>query len=210
MTNSKLFASTALCLTLLVPVAGLVAQSSETKTYTYDALGRLIIVDVNGGPADGDSTGYTFDPAGNRTNVSSPAVIPTPTPTPTPPTPTPSPTPPPPTPTPTPTPTNTPPVANADSTLIACWGTQSRNLTSNDTDADGDLPLALSALLRISGTAYAEIVSASSVGVTGAEAPGTTVYQYTIADSRGATADGSFTITTTDGPSCFGSGGGNN
>ena len=46
--------------------AGGAAQASETVTYTYDALGRLIAVSTSGGPNDGQAVGTCYDPAGNR------------------------------------------------------------------------------------------------------------------------------------------------
>jgi hypothetical protein len=45
-----------------------IAQQTETVTYTYDALGRLIVSSISGGPNNGTQTGTTFDPASNRTN----------------------------------------------------------------------------------------------------------------------------------------------
>jgi YD repeat-containing protein len=45
------------------------AYSQETKTYTYDALGRVKGVAITGGPATGTNTGYEYDAAGNRTKV---------------------------------------------------------------------------------------------------------------------------------------------
>src|SRR3546814_2563410 len=69
------------------------------------------------------------------------------------PTPTPSPTP---TPTPTPTP-NTPPIAVNDSKSVTCQQYVTHNLTANDSDLDGDLPLTITALSRISGSATATI-----------------------------------------------------
>lgn len=45
------------------------ASASETITYTYDALGRLVQVARSGTVNNGASAGYTYDPANNRTNV---------------------------------------------------------------------------------------------------------------------------------------------
>ena len=45
------------------------AEAQETKSFKYDALGRLTDVAVSGGPANGVSQAVRFDPAGNRTNV---------------------------------------------------------------------------------------------------------------------------------------------
>lgn len=48
--------------------AGTSALASETTTYSYDALGRLVATTVSGGPTDGLATSTQFDAAGNRTN----------------------------------------------------------------------------------------------------------------------------------------------
>ncbi|MEM9572724.1 MAG: Ig-like domain-containing protein [Pseudomonadota bacterium] len=52
-------------------VCGLVfaplAATSDTTTYTYDSLGRLVDVEYD----DGSSTGYQYDAAGNRTAITS-------------------------------------------------------------------------------------------------------------------------------------------
>jgi len=44
-------------------------RAQETLTYSYDALGRLQAVNRAGPPGVNVSTSYTYDPAGNRTNV---------------------------------------------------------------------------------------------------------------------------------------------
>jgi YD repeat-containing protein len=43
-----------------------VAVASETTTYTYDALGRLVLSANSGGPRNGQSSGTRYDPVGNR------------------------------------------------------------------------------------------------------------------------------------------------
>ena len=45
------------------------AAASETITYSYDALGRLIQVARSGSVNNGASASYSYDPANNRTNV---------------------------------------------------------------------------------------------------------------------------------------------
>jgi hypothetical protein len=42
---------------------------ADTNTYTYDALGRLVKVEVSGGPQNNVAASYSFDAADNRTNV---------------------------------------------------------------------------------------------------------------------------------------------
>lgn len=43
------------------------ARASDTTTYRYDALGRLIAVTTSGGPNNGQNVGTCYDRAGNRT-----------------------------------------------------------------------------------------------------------------------------------------------
>jgi len=57
---------------LLVSIAA-PAAASETITYTYDALGRLVAVARTGTVNNGASATYTYDPANNRTNVTTTA-----------------------------------------------------------------------------------------------------------------------------------------
>jgi len=45
------------------------AVASETITYAYDALGRLVTVNRSGTVNNGASAAYSYDPANNRTNV---------------------------------------------------------------------------------------------------------------------------------------------
>jgi hypothetical protein len=60
----KLWKAAALAATLSSP-----AWATETVTYTYDALGRLIKVVHTGTVNNNQQTVYTHDPADNRTNV---------------------------------------------------------------------------------------------------------------------------------------------
>jgi hypothetical protein len=43
------------------------AVAAETLTYRYDARGRLVKVERNGGPKSGAVTNYSYDKANNRT-----------------------------------------------------------------------------------------------------------------------------------------------
>jgi YD repeat-containing protein len=49
------------------------APASETITYQYDALGRLVQVTRSGSVNNGAAAAYTYDPANNRTNVTTTA-----------------------------------------------------------------------------------------------------------------------------------------
>lgn len=44
--------------------------AQETRNYTYDALGRVTVVEITGGPVGETKADYQYDPAGNRKNVS--------------------------------------------------------------------------------------------------------------------------------------------
>lgn len=46
-----------------------IAQASETITYSYDALGRVVAVNHSGSVNNGIQANYSYDQAGNRTNV---------------------------------------------------------------------------------------------------------------------------------------------
>jgi YD repeat-containing protein len=59
------------CAVLLLASAS--SRASETITYQYDALGRLVQVARTGTVNNGASATYTYDPANNRTNVTTTA-----------------------------------------------------------------------------------------------------------------------------------------
>jgi hypothetical protein len=59
----------ALAIFLSLLLSSAAARASETITYTYDALGRLVTVSRSGTVNNGANAGYTYDPANNRTNV---------------------------------------------------------------------------------------------------------------------------------------------
>ena len=56
----------AAALALLPAIA---AHASETVVYSYDAKGRLTRVQHSGGPSNGTTAAYTYDPADNRSSV---------------------------------------------------------------------------------------------------------------------------------------------
>lgn len=56
----------------LIAILGLAATAAvatETITYIYDARGRVVQVQHSGTANNGVSTSYSYDKAGNRTNV---------------------------------------------------------------------------------------------------------------------------------------------
>jgi YD repeat-containing protein len=57
-----------LALTFGMVASATAAYAAETVTHKYDALGRLKQSTKSGGPAAGQQTTITYDPAGNRSN----------------------------------------------------------------------------------------------------------------------------------------------
>lgn len=144
------------------------AFSSETITYTYDALGRLTAAVSSGAVNNGLSTGIAYDPAGNRTSYAVTGASGGGSPPP-------------------PPPPNNPPVANSDSLMVAEWQPGTVNVVANDTDPDGDYPLTLLSVSEPGGRAT--VASSTTVGWNASPA-GNYVVTYTVRDSRGATAHG--------------------
>src|SRR5438067_2590581 len=100
---------------------------TETVTYRYDALGRLVATSSSGSVNNGLATGIAYDPAGNRSAYS---VTGGPVP-------------------------NRPPVAVADAVATGPCGVVGVNVLDNDSDPDGD-PLTLVAVTGATlGAAYA-------------------------------------------------------
>jgi hypothetical protein len=171
------------------------ALASESITYTYDALGRLVVAKSEGTVNDDQTHSLCFDPAGNRTKYRSddtgivPSCAPTPSAMPSPTAP--------------PTPgMNTLPTAVADTKQVGPNQTRAVDVIANDTDADGDLPLALIAASVSSGSCTVALFSGTEVSVTrgmsggpGHGAPVCTI-SYTVIDGRGGSAIGQLQITT--------------
>ncbi|MFZ1736724.1 Ig-like domain-containing protein, partial [Sphingorhabdus sp.] len=95
---------------------------------------------------------------------------------------------------PPPPPGNNAPTAVADSVSVLCFGEITANLTANDTDVDGDLPLTLVSISQLSGDSSASLLNASSVYIFGGARGVTSTFSYTVRDSRGATSVGSLSV----------------
>jgi hypothetical protein len=172
---------------------------SETKTYQYDQLGRLVSTQVNGGLGNSDTRTVCYDAMGNRVNFKTrndgsmpgcTAPSPAPSPTPTPPSPTP-------TPTPTPTPSNNPPIANEDSVGGGCGTTTYYDLLLNDTDPEGNYPLVLLSITRTSGQSSATLFSTTIVKIDHyGFGQDFSTFNYVVRDSLGATSTGQLTVST--------------
>jgi Bacterial cadherin-like domain len=161
-------------------------RASETQTYSYDALGRLVSVQYSGSVNNNQAHSLCYDPAGNRTlyKSSSAGSLATcgggPPPPP-------------------PPPPNQPPVANPNSITAPKCVYRSVNVISNDTDPDGHYPLALTAVNQ----PWAWVESSTNVGMQTPETNGTYYITYTVADSLGATANGTLTVTVSGAQQCF-------
>lgn len=66
MEKSKIGFLAALAAFVVLPTT---VSAAETANYTYDALGRVVRVERSGGPSNGEQADYSYDPAGNRSNV---------------------------------------------------------------------------------------------------------------------------------------------
>ena len=174
------------CSALALVVGAMPARASEAQTYTYDALGRLVVSTISGGPNNTIGTATCFDPAGNRTRqtvgagVTACGSAPTPTPTP------------------TPTPGNSPPVANPDNagTMGKCV-IKHVNVTANDTDPNGDALTVIDA--TASGDMLASVASASTVDIESGQTAGAKIINYTISDGHGGTASSTISVTVSGG-----------
>jgi Bacterial Ig domain len=162
---------------LLVPLG---VNATETVTYTYDAQGRLVQSVMSGTVNNGQSSTTSFDAANNRTNYSVSVNGGTPPPPP-------------------PPPANQPPVTVADALTVPRCKTDIRDVTFNDSDPEGNVPLVLlSAVNANPSRGYAWVASASSIYYEAYDFPaGTDTVTYTVRDSLGATSTGTLTVTTT-------------
>lgn len=164
-------------------------SAAETFSYSYDALGRLVVSTISGGPNSGIGTATCFDPAGNRmrhtvgSGVSSCGSGSGSTPP--------------------PTSSNQAPVAVSDSVSGPCNSAVNYDVVANDYDPDGNTPLSLVSATG-SASVDAQVVSSTTIQFIGT-APGTTsTVSYVVKDSLGATATGSVSYRTTGTQStCF-------
>jgi hypothetical protein len=95
-------------------------------------------------------------------------------------------------------PPNQPPVANPDSATVASCGSVIVNVVANDTDPDGNYPLHVAAIVSHTNGA-ASISSSTSIQFDAVQGPKTGIVTYTVADSLGATSNGTLTVTIRNG-----------
>jgi YD repeat-containing protein len=162
----------------LMPAASVIAlagaaEASETTSYSYDALGRLVATSSTGTVNNGVATGIAYDPAGNRSSYSVSGAGRAPLPVPR---------------------SNNPPTAIADTGTQGKCTTQSYAVLQNDSDVEGDIPLAL---VSVTGVGFS--VVGSSVQFTSTSSTGAKVGTYTVQDSRGASSTATLTVTVSGG-----------
>ena len=164
-------------------------RASETITYTFDALGRLVSATTTGGPNDALAVSTRYDPAGTRcsyyvSGAGGSAVPPPPA------CPTGAPPPPP--------PGNQPPVAVDDSGSMTWCAGASFNVLANDSDPDGNVPLALVSVSG-GGTRGTPSIVGGQVWFEPSGVTGTATVNYTMRDSLGATDSAVLTISIVNG-----------
>lgn len=157
------------------------AAASETVTYTYDPLGRLIAVQHMGAVNDGRADSLCYDPAGNRALYKSSAAgaladcatAPAP-------------------------PANQPPVAAPDFLTAPKCQQRTVDVIANDSDPEGDAPLTLASVT----SDWARLGAGGVVLITTPDTNGNYPIAYTVTDSLGASAGGILTLTVTGGQQC--------
>lgn len=96
---------------------------------------------------------------------------------------------------------NAPSTTANDSTSVGVCLSTVKNVIANDSDPEGNVPLALVAVTSSAlGEAY--VADSSSVGFTAYGGAGSTSVTYTVRDSLGATATGVLAISVTNGQGC--------
>lgn len=169
-----------------VLLAGGNAEASDTTTYTYDALGRLVAVSTSGGVNKGLSVATCYDRAGNRANYTVSGASGTP------------PAAPPPC-----SPSSQPPSGNQPPLAVDDTGGMNRctpdyfAVLSNDYDPDGNVPLAL---VSVSGsTRGTPEISGTYIYFTPSGLNGVATVTYVMRDSLGATASATLSISISNG-----------
>ena len=158
------------------------ANATETVTYSYDAQGRLVQSVISGTVNNGQISVTTFDAAGNRTNY---AVSTNGTPPPVPPPPPPA--------------SNQPPVTVADTLSVPKCTTRTKDVTANDSDPEGNLPLVLLTVANTTPTrGTPSVLNASTIQYEAGANPGSDSVTYTVQDSLGAASTGTLAVTVTN------------
>lgn len=90
---------------------------------------------------------------------------------------------------------NNPPVTTDDFATTGRCGIVTKDVVANDSDADGDYPLAITQVYYNGAKGVAFPVSSTSIEFESSGSTGTAAISYTVSDSRGATSTGTFTVT---------------
>jgi hypothetical protein len=91
----------------------------------------------------------------------------------------------------------------ADSASIPKCGFVTKNVVANDTDPEGNYPLAVVAVVYNGFRGTATLVSSTSVLFESSGLAGTAAVSYTVQDSLGAQSTGTFTVTITTVNQCW-------
>lgn len=165
-----------LAATSLMSWASTPLSAGETVSYTYDALGRLVVVQHAGTVNDGVTTDIVYDAAGNRTSYEVTGSGNN-----------------------NGTPANQPPTAVDDTKSVQVCNTASKNVILNDSDPEQNYPL----VVVSEDSPHATIAYGASIVFTAPSAAGTYIVNYTVEDSLGASSTAKLTMTAVDyGTSC--------
>jgi Bacterial Ig domain len=146
-------------------------NAAENQKYSYDALGRLILIERTGSVNKNLKTQYQLDRVHNRNAVTVidttvPIII-----------------------------TNNPPIAVNDTTSAICGQGGGYQVLLNDSDPDGN-PITLTGASVISGPGSVNGINVAQGVVQFLAGPGltTTIILYTISDGQGGTASANLTV----------------
>jgi YD repeat-containing protein len=172
-----------LCVSVIALLVPLGVKAAETVTYSYDAQGRLVQSVISGTVNNGQTSTTTFDAANNRTNYSVSVSGSTP-----------------------PPPSNQPPVTVADSlSNIPKCVIRSKNVTANDSDPEGNVPLTVISVVSSNPSlGSASVANASTVQYESGISGGSDTVTYTVQDSLGAMSTGTLTVTVVNNGTCSG------
>ncbi len=92
---------------------------------------------------------------------------------------------------------NNPPVTADDYATTGSCTIITRNVVANDTDPDGDYPLSLISVDYNGDRGFAYAMGDTFIVFEAGGTIGTAAIGYTVSDSRGATATGTYTVTVT-------------
>jgi len=155
-----------------------ITSAAETRTFAYDALGRLMATSSSGSVNNGIANTIAYDPAGNRTSYAITGAAGSAQLT---------------------QPSYLSPVANPHALTAAKCVESLGSVVANDTYRNGRYPLSLTALDEPS----ASTDSSTTFGMTLPEAGGAYSIAYTVSDALGDTGNANLAVTATETLHCF-------